>query len=255
MLCKQHSASRFIAQTGQMLLAHGAESTLVVDITRRIGLAVRMDEVEVSLSASSLVVTTIYQQHCITTARRSPDRGINMQVVTQIQRICIMLERGVIDLNLAQYKLEKVNPKRYNRWLVMGMIGLSCAAFSRLAGGDWVVFFMTFIASSIGMFVRQEIGHRHFNPLMNFAVTAFVTTVISAQAVIYQLGNLPSVAMASSVLMLVPGFPLINAVADMLKGYINMGIARFVMASLLTLATCLGIIAAMSIVGVWGWLL
>ena len=55
--------------------------------------------------------------------------------------------------------------------------------------------------------------------------------------------------------MLVPGFPLINAVADMLKGYINMGIARFVMASLLTLATCLGIVAAMSLVGVWGWVL
>ena len=135
------------------------------------------------------------------------------------------------------------------------MIGLSCAAFSRLAGGDWVVFAMTFIASSIGMIVRQEIGHRHFNPLMNFAATAFVTTVVSAQAVIYGLGNSPFLVMASSVLMLVPGFPLINAVADMLKGYINMGIARFVMASLLTLATCLGIVAAMSLVGVWGWVL
>ena len=114
---------------------------------------------------------------------------------------------------------------------------------------------MTFIASSIGMIVRQEIGHRHFNPLMNFAATAFVTTVVSAQAVIYGLGNSPFLVMASSVLMLVPGFPLINAVADMLKGYINMGIARFVMASLLTLATCLGIVAAMSLVGVWGWVL
>ncbi|HEJ2473730.1 TPA: threonine/serine exporter family protein, partial [Vibrio cholerae] len=99
----------------------------------------------------------------------------------------------------------------------------------------------------------QEIGHRQFNPLINFAATAFVTSVISAQAVIYQLGNKPTIVMASSVLMLVPGFPLINAVADMLKGYINMGIARFVMASLLTLATALGIVAAMSITGIWGW--
>lgn len=102
------------------------------------------------------------------------------------------------------------------------------------------------------MIVRQEIGHRQFNPLINFAATAFVTSVISAQAVIYQLGNKPTIVMASSVLMLVPGFPLINAVADMLKGYINMGIARFVMASLLTLATALGIVAAMSITGIWG---
>ncbi|WP_070963168.1 threonine/serine exporter family protein [Vibrio sonorensis] len=253
MASKQRAVSRLIAQSGQMLLAHGAESTLVGDIIRRIGLACGMDEVEVSLSASSLVVTTVYQEHCITTARRSPDRGINMRVITQVQRICIMLERGILDASMAQEKINEISPERYNRWLVVLMIGLSCAAFSRLAGGDWAIFFMTFFASAIGMIVRQEIGHRHFNPLMNFAVTAFVTTVVSAQAVIFDIGNTPFIVMASSVLMLVPGFPLINSVADMLKGYINMGIARFVMASLLTLATCLGIVAAMSLVGVWGW--
>ncbi|MDE1265649.1 threonine/serine exporter family protein [Vibrio aestuarianus] len=253
MASKQRSVSRLVAQAGQMLLAHGAESTLVGDIMRRMGAACGMSEVEVSLSASSLVLTTVYDNHCITTARRCPDRGINMRVVTQVQRICIMMEKGILDYSLAQKKLNQISPERYNRWLVVVMIGLSCAAFARLAGGDWTVFAMTFIASAVGMIVRQEIGHRHFNPLVNFAVTAFVTSTISTQAVIYQLGNKPTIVMASSVLMLVPGFPLINAVADMLKGYINMGIARFVMASLLTLATSLGIVAAMSLTGVWGW--
>ncbi|WP_114765881.1 threonine/serine exporter family protein [Vibrio rhodolitus] len=252
---KQRAVSRLIAQAGQMLLAHGAESALVGSIMERIGLACGMDEVEVSLSSSSLVVTTVNRGHCITTARRCADRGINMRVVTQVQRICIMLERGIIDEYLAQHKINQISPERYNRWLVVVMIGLSCAAFARLAGGDWAVFAMTFLASAVGMTVRQEIGHRHFNPLLNFAVTAFVTTAISVQAYIYNIGNLPTLVMASSVLMLVPGVPLINCVADMLKGYVNMGIARFVMASLLTLATCLGIIAAMSVFDVWGWLL
>ncbi|PMJ92280.1 threonine/serine exporter family protein [Vibrio sp. 10N.261.55.A7] len=249
----QRAISRFIAQAGQMLLAHGAESTLVGSITHRIGIACGLDEVEVSLSASSLVVTTVYQDHCITTARHSPDRGINMRVITQIQRICIMLEKGILDSRLAQQKLNKITPERYNRWLVVFMIGLSCASFSRLAGGDFNVFLMTFIVSSIGMIVRQEFGHRHFNPMVNFSVTAFVTTIVSAQAVIFSIGNQPTIVMASSVLMLVPGFPLINSVADMLKGYINMGIARFVMASLLTLSTCLGIVGAMNLMNVWGW--
>ncbi|WP_154114898.1 threonine/serine exporter family protein [Vibrio cincinnatiensis] len=253
MTSKQRAVSRLIAQAGQMLQAHGAESTLIGDIMRRMGLASGMSEVEISLSASSLVVTTVYQQHCITTARRCADRGINMRVVTQIQRICILMEKGLLDHKMAQDRLNQITPERYNRWLVVVMIGFSCAAFSRLAGGDWMVFAMTFLSSAVGMIVRQEIGHRQFNPLLNFAATAFVTSLISAQAVMYQLGNKPTLVMASSVLMLVPGFPLINAVADMLKGYINMGIARFVMASLLTFATSLGIIAAMSVTGIWGW--
>ncbi|SJN36618.1 putative membrane protein [Vibrio casei] len=250
---KQRVISRLIVQVGQMLLAHGAESTLVGDLTHRLGLACGMDEVEVSMSASSLVVTTVMEGHCVTTARRSPDRGINMKVVTEIQHICIMVERKVIDYRLAERKLNQIQPTRYNRWLVLFMIGLSCAAFARLANGDEIICAITFLASSVGMFIRQEIAHRNFNPLLNFTVTAFVTTLISSQAVVYQVGNYPFLAMASSVLMLVPGFPLINAVADMLKGYVNMGIARFVMASLLTFATSLGIVAAMTLTGTWEW--
>ena len=97
MASKQRATSRLIAQAGQMLLAHGAESALVGDIMRRIGLASGMDEVEVALSANSLVVTTMMDDHCITTTRSCPDRGINMRAVTQIQRICIMLEKGIVD--------------------------------------------------------------------------------------------------------------------------------------------------------------
>ncbi|HAS6234504.1 TPA: threonine/serine exporter ThrE family protein [Vibrio vulnificus] len=253
MASTQRAISRLVAQAGQMLLAHGAESTLVGDIMRRIGIASGVSEVEVALSANALVVTTVMDGHCITTTRSCVDRGINMKVVTEIQRICIMMEKGVLDPMMAQKKLNNISPERYNRWLVVFMIGISCASFARLAGGDWAVFAMTFLASACGMIVRQEIGHRHFNPLLNFAATAFVTTLISAQAVTLEIGNLPTVVMASSVLMLVPGFPLINSVADMLKGHINMGIARFVMASLLTLATSLGIVAAMSVTGIWGW--
>ncbi|MBD1575256.1 MULTISPECIES: threonine/serine exporter family protein [Vibrio] len=253
MEANQKNITRFIINAGQMLLAHGAESTVVADITRRLGLACGMEEVEVSLSASSIIITTIMDDNCVTTVRRSPDRGINMSVVTDIQHICIMVERRVLDFTLAQHKLEQIKPKRHNRWIVVLMIGLSCAAFSHLAGGDRIAFAITFVASAIGMIVRQEIAHRNFNPLLNFAVTSFVITLISSQAVIYQIGSHPFLPMASSVLMMVPGFPLINAAADMLKGYINMGIARFVMATLLTLATSIGIVGAMTLTGAWGW--
>lgn len=132
---EQRAVSRLIAQAGRMLLAHGAESTLVGSIMYRIGKAAEMDEVEVSLSASSLVVTTVAGGHCITTARRCADRGINMRVVTQVQRTCIMMEKGILDRAGAQEELNNISPERYNRWLVVMMIGLSCAAFSRLAGG------------------------------------------------------------------------------------------------------------------------
>ena len=67
------------------------------------------------------------------------------------------------------------------------------------------------------------------------------------------LENSATVAMAASVLLLVPGFPLINAVADMFKGHVNTGLARWAIASLLTLSTCIGVVSAMAIWGLRGW--
>jgi uncharacterized membrane protein YjjP (DUF1212 family) len=92
------------------------------------------------------------------------------------------------------------------------------------------------------------------NPLINFCLTAFVATSVSGLLLRLPLFNETStVAMAASVLLLVPGFPLINAVADMFKGHVNTGLARWAMASLLTLATCIGVVMAMSLWDLRGW--
>ncbi len=49
------------------------------------------------------------------------------------------------------------------------------------------------------------------------------TRIVQGMSLKYSLGNDPHIALASSVLLLVPGFPLINSLADILKGYVNMG--------------------------------
>ncbi len=250
----QRKVSRQVILAGQLLLQHGAESMIIGTLCCRLGEALGLDSVEVSLSASSMVVTTLVDDYCITTARRCPDRGVNMHVVSEVQKLVIDVERGGYDVVAVKEKLEAITPFKYNRWWVIIMIGLSCASFCRLSGGDWPLFGWTFLASAIGMFVRQEFTARHFNPLLVFMVTSFVTTLVAAQAQILGIGNTPFLAMACSVLMLVPGVPLINSVSDLVKGYISMGIARGVVAGLLSMATCIGIIAAATAVGVWGWI-
>ncbi|GAL13966.1 putative membrane protein [Vibrio astriarenae] len=92
-----------------MLLAHGAESTLVSTVMRRIGIAAGVSEVEVALSADALVVTTVMNEHCVTTTRSCADRGINMRVITQIQRICIMMEKGILDYHMAKEQLNRIS--------------------------------------------------------------------------------------------------------------------------------------------------
>ena len=113
---------------------------------------------------------------------------------------------------------------------------------------------MAFVAAGVAMAVRLQLVKLHFNPLVNFFITAFVATSIAGQAAIYSLGDTPRIAMASCVLLLVPGYPLINSISDMVKGYINTGLARGMYALLLSAGACAGILLAMSVWKVWAWL-
>ena len=250
---KQREITRLCIQTALLLLQHGVESTVVVQMASRLGVALGVDSVECALTPNAVILSTLSNNHCITTTRKNTDKGINMQVVTEVQHIVIAAEHHIYDLRHVREKLDRIKPLKYNRYLVVVMVGLSCACFSHLAGGDWTIFGITFIASALAMYIRQIISARHFNPLIVFAVTAFVASLVAGSALKYELGNDPQIALASSVLLLVPGFPLVNSLADILKGHINMGIARWVIATVLTFGSCIGIVFALSLLNITDW--
>lgn len=249
----QQEVTRLCAKAALLMLQYGAESILVDQAATRLGIALGMDSVECALTPNAIIVTTRYQDHCITTTRRNYDSGINMAVVTQVQRIVIAAEHKIYGAYQVRKKLDEVKPFRYNRWFVVVMVGLSCASFARLAGGDIIISLVTFFASALGMFVRQELGKRHYNPLLNFAITAFVASCVSGQALLHGWGNEPEIALASSVLLLVPGFPLINSLSDVLKGYVNMGLGRWAVATVLTFGACIGIVFALAVLHINAW--
>ncbi len=249
----QREITRVCVKTALLLLQYGAESSVVVQMTRRLGIALGVESVEVALTANAITLTTLMHGNCITTARQCSEQGINMQVVTDVQRLIITAEHHIYDLNKVSQKLNKIQPRHYNRWLVAAMVGLACACFGHLSGATWEAFCITFIASFLAMLVRQELAKRHYNSIIIFSVTAFVASVIAGLALKFELSANPQIALASSVLLLVPGFPLINSLSDILKGYINMGLARWTIASILTLGACMGIVLALFLLKIGSW--
>lgn len=251
----QRDITRLCIECGLLLLQHGAESMLIEELSTRLGLTLGVDEVDCSISANALVLSTIVDGYCLTSTRKNEDRGINMSVVTDVQHIVILAEHGVLDRRDVQRRFDRIQQFNYPRWLVVLMVGLSCACFCKLNGGGWDGAVVTFLAGSIAMYIRQVLTSHRMNPLINFGITAFVATTTSGLILkLPYFATTSTISMAASVLLLVPGFPLVNAVADMFKGHVNTGLARWAIASLLTLATCIGITMAMSIWNLRDWL-
>jgi uncharacterized membrane protein YjjP (DUF1212 family) len=228
-------------------MQHGAESALVESLPKRLGERLGVDRVEMGVFASSLVLTTLSERHCITTVRRNEDRGINMHVVVEVQRAVLAVEAGELDAAAYRARLEAIRPFHYPRWLTSLAVGLSCASFARLAHADWIGCGVVLVASGVAMLVRLHVARLHFSPVVNFFVTAFVATSIAGVSEPLKLGGTPTIAIGACVLLLVPGFPLINGVSDMVKGHVSTGLARLAYATLLSVASSVGILLAMTL--------
>lgn len=238
--------------TGQLLLQHGAEAERVEETVHRLGTAFGCDWLDILVSPNVLAITVNSGEEFRSKIRRIVRFGVDLNRVTAINSLSRRVEKG--EINRSQYRafLERIDKGalHHNRWVVVGMVGLACAAFCGLSGGDSVAVGITFVAASIAMMVRQELQRRYFNPLLVVVATAFVASLISSSGAVFNWTTTPEAALVASVLLLVPGVPLINAAEDIIKGHLLMGLARGVNGILVSLAIALGMLIAFWLTGV-----
>lgn len=236
---------------GQMLLQHGANSLRVEESVHRLGTGLGCDWLDVVVRTESLTITATSGDEFRTKTRRVVRLGINMGRITALNDLSRRVAEGQFDRFQTRAALEQIDrqPSAYNRWLVVGMVGLACAAFSRLFGGDWPVFGVTFVAAAVAMLVRQELIRQQLNPFLMVTASAFVAGLIASSAAWLHLSQQPQIAMSAAVLLLAPGVPLINAAHDLIRGYMSNGVTRGVTGLLISLAIAVGLLLAILLTG------
>lgn len=142
-----------------------------------------------------------------------------------------------------------ITQKRMSKWLVLTLVSFANAAFCGLFGGDPYAIGLVFTATLVGFFLRQQMIHRNINHLVVFTTSAFAASIIAGMGYVFHIGHTPEIALASSVLYLIPGVPLINSILDMLEGHILTGIARLVNATSLIVCIAIGLFASMLMLG------
>jgi len=237
---------------GQMLLQNGADSQKVEETVHRLGTQLGCDWMDVVVLYDSIIATTLNNREFRTKARRAPGRSVNLEKIAQINELSYQAMRGELDRFALRSELRRIDELKpnYGRWTVVLFVGLACAAFARLFGGDLAAIAITFLASAVGMTIRQQMAQAHFSPILTTLVTAFVASFIASVGVLLSLGEQPSVAISAAVLLLVPGVPLINASEDLLNGQIMNGLARGVWGLILSLAIALGIAVTLWLTGI-----
>jgi uncharacterized membrane protein YjjP (DUF1212 family) len=232
-----------LLEIGALLMSSGANSNRIRVTMERIanGLGYKT-ELLITHRALMLTVIEKEQQYFFSRLKRTSPHGANFRMLSGISH----LSWNVLEQNwtIAQINDELTRLKTlpfYPRPVVLILVGLAGSAFCRIAGGSYVEMLVVFVATVIGLFVRQEATRAKFNPYLCVYFASLTASFIAGLAEIYHIGSQPDKAFATSVLFLVPGIPLINSVTDLLEGNLQNGIIRAMNGLIIAFSIAMGL--------------
>jgi uncharacterized membrane protein YjjB (DUF3815 family) len=167
----------------------------------------------------------------------------NTALQARVRTILDRLRGGDLEPAAALDRLGRVesDTSRHPPWAGVVVLGVAAAALAGLLGADPAAVVVAGLATSLGLFVRQQLGRRHLSVLTAPTVAAFLGAVLGGLAIRLAWTRTPELVLLVPALMLVPGPHLINGVMDLIDNHLPMCLARLGLAAGILLASALGI--------------
>jgi uncharacterized membrane protein YjjP (DUF1212 family) len=249
---KVKEVEEMLLDVGTLLMSNGASTGRVRTTVNRIADALGYD-VELLITSRSLMLTVTEENGSDYTSsvRRTPPHGVNFRLVSGISRMSWRIIEDKLNVEQINEEISRLTSlPHYPRLVVLSLVALAGTSFCRLFGGEGWELVVTFVASFFGLFIRQEAIKKRFNPYLAIVFASFTASMIAGLSVKLGLGDTPEHALATSVLFLIPGVPLINSLTDLIDGNTLNGIVRGVNCFIIAFAIALGLMFAMQIYGI-----
>lgn len=239
----------FIARYLSYMLGAGVHTSRVVRNSKRIGSALGVGvSIHTSQKTATLTVSDAEDGIKDTRVIDIPAFPISFEWNADLSALSWAAHDKQMTLEEIESRFDEIVARpKMNPVFVLFMASLANASFCRLFGGDIWAMLITFTATMIGFFTRQHLTRKKVNHYIVFIVSAFVASICASTALALGIET-AEIALATSVLYLVPGVPLINGLIDITDGHIQIGISRLVNAFMLIICIAIGMSVTLMLV-------
>lgn len=238
----------FVAEYATYLLASGVHTSRVIRNCQRVGASQGVEIQLTSFQKSTILSVHDNQSHeVITRVVRIPTLPISFERNSDLSALSWDAVDDHLPLDEIRTRYQAMIAKPYiDPIFVLITVGLANASFCRLFGGDWTAVGIVFTATLVGFAVKQRLQAHALNHFLIFIISAFIASLCATAALRFDCTA--ETALATSVLFLVPGVPLINGVIDIVEGHILIGCSRLINALLLIICIAIGLSATLMMV-------
>lgn len=234
-------------RAGALLLEHGADTHRVEETIARMGKALGAASMDVYVTPTGIIASTTNGWEHRTNIRRTRGGSVDLARIDAINRLSRRVEAERLDHAAVAEELERIArlPRLYSQTATFVTVGLACGCFSQLFGGSWQEFVVAALAGSLALYVRQSLVRRGVGPLLQITPAAFMATIAAVWLGWFLEITSYDALVPASILPLIPGVPLINALSDLLASDFAAGVARAAQALLITVEIAVGVAVAL----------
>jgi uncharacterized membrane protein YjjP (DUF1212 family) len=246
---------RVVMRFGVMMLQCGSTSFRVEEAMQRLSSALRVDRLEAYVTPTGLIASAYSGKEHRTQIMRIRSLGVDMNRLVVLE----LLSRNLAPGSTAEeidHRLDDIQKQGqlYSPWFAVVSVALACGALALVLGGSVLDLVAAAFGAGVAMVVRGALSRRLFNPLPLTVLSAAVATGISIglAEIFARIGpalgipNVPPLAVIASVLLLVPGVPLVAALVDLTHLDLVSGVVRAGYAALLIACIGLGVLAVLA---------
>ena len=232
---------------GSLMLSAGETAFRVRRSMGAIACGLGFESLSVQLGARNLVASGCRNGESATLVCDVRIPSVNTERIGELEALARIVPLDMKPHEFAA-KLATIEsaPPRYSIAQISMAVGAACGAFALLNGESWVEVAACSIGGVVGQALKSFLIRRRFN---QYAVTALCAAVASAlycvaAALAHRAGfgvGHRNVGLVSSVLFLIPGFPLVTALLDQLQHETAAALSRLAHAMMFVLTAALGL--------------
>ncbi len=236
------SVCDFISQYAAHLMGVGVHTSRVVRNSKRIGEAFGI-EVQMCAFYNNIMISISDDKTGETYNKvvGISSHSISFEHNSELSALSWEVYDNHLPLDEIKERYQKiVDAPRIHPLFVLLLVGFANASFCRLFDGDTISMAIVMSATMLGLYLKQQMLAKHINSFIVFIVSAFVASLAASTSLIFP-NTTSATAIATSVLYLVPGVPLINGIIDIVEGHVQIGFTRLTEASLLIICIAIGL--------------
>lgn len=229
------------ADAGKIMLENGAEVYRVEETIERILSSYNISPVETFVTITVIMISALDENNkTLTIIKRMHGRTLDLEKINQVNNLSRCIVQMGLKVDLMEESIKNIySILPYPNKINIIASGFMAAFFSSLFGGDIKDFLVTFVIGCLIKLTIIGLNSLKTNEFFINTLCGVITAVIALSTCHFGFTHSDKVIIGS-IMLLVPGLAITNAIRDTIAGDLISGISRGIEAFLIAVAIAVG---------------